>query len=304
MGQFLKNYVISGGLLLLLVACVGQGGPGGPSGGPLGAPPSGTDFGLGSSATGPQESVVAQAAPEMPDLPVAPQTDMEDPKIKVKKVEYRIEGRITAVCRDSGDQRVRKSIEAQLFCRWEGSQDPYIVCGKGRYLYIHDPETHNFLNTRTTESDSRFDFNFLFNIDTANVGLKSFSRSHKMLLAAKFDPSKDSQSEKAGKSDAFYYRDSNVSIPETPYDPPDIFGEPNDKADKDNPSDESDLIVYAWSLSYSPSVLGEQVFCSYPKMCEPGGVNTLKSFIRLGPIEFLDNNFAGADLPDPLPACD
>lgn len=302
-------------LVVFLISCVGTGGEGssGPLGGPLGPAPSpgglpsisGNPVMGGNTATG--ESEVTMGAPEMPDVPVAPQTDVEDLAIKAKPVEYRIEGKIMEACQIPGEEQIQKKFAAQLLCRFDGTSDPFLPCGKGRYLKVSDPVTHHFVNVQTSLEESRFEWAFRFNVEV--TGARSWSSKYPYLLAYYVAGPDNNKIAALNDSQGLIIKESlginespNVSPPENQGpDIPDLFGEPNDSEDKNLISDESDLIFYATRAdSNAPQDLGVQLYCNFPDMCEPG---PLGSHIYLGPMTLIDLALTGEDLPDSLPAC-
>lgn len=312
---FLKRF--SGVVLVLcLAACVGtgsEGTSGGPLGGPVGPAPnpgalpsvSGGSGISGQGATG--ETQVAMGAPEMPDVPVAPQTDVEDLELKAKAVKYRIEGKILEACVLTGADQIKKKFFAQLLCRFEGSTDPFIPCGKGRHIKVSDPVTHHFINVQTSMDESRFEWEFRFNMES--VGAQSWSSKHAMLLAYnRLEP--DGRNIAALNDSQNLIMKDSVGIGSSPTwsppedegpDIPDLFGEPNDPEDQNLISDESDFIFYAKSADQTPpQELGVQTYCNFPDMCEPG---PLGSHIYLGAMTLIDLALTGEDLPDSLPAC-
>ncbi len=294
-------------LSILLAACVGGGGSsGGPLGGPVGAPgaiPGGggvTDMGDTSVASG--ESVVSLGAPEMPDVPVAPQLDVEDYDNKPRPVEFRLEGKIISACQISNTNQVRKKIAAQLLCRWQDTQDDFTVCGKGRYIKAFDHLTHYYVEVQASETDSRFELEFTFNRSEPQARLRSFSNSHRLLLA-KYIPGNEQHVSDTLNDGKFQNigKHGLGSEDDDGYTPPFDFGETNDEADKNLSSDESELIFYARATHLAdPFELGIQKWCSQKAWCEPGPAG---SYVRLGPLSLIDLAFAGDDISESLPTC-
>ena len=308
--KFSINWLLTALVVLWLNACVGGGGGGGsvpgPLGGPVGAPaglPTAGD-GLGAIDGGSSDggTVVAMGAPEMPDVPVAPQLDIEDPEDKPRPVEFRIEGKVQSAC-TLETPKIRKKLTAQLLCRWLGTDDEFIPCGKGRYLRILDPVTHHYLDVQVSQEDSRFEWDFFFNIPDYYAKAHPFFSRHGLLLA-KYVAAPENQITDMDPKSQIQYQPHNSGIgpqDDEPYDPPFDFGDTNDEADKKLLSDESDLKFYARSgETIPPSEIGIQKFCTHTDWCEPGQHGT---HLYLGPMTLIDLALTEGDLPDSLPPC-
>ena len=294
----------NGLLLLALFGCVGSGGDptGGSGGGPVGAAPdAGSEFSAGLNAPGSVGSVTTSAAsPEMPDVPVAPNLDIEDNGQKFS--EYRIEGKITSICQEAGGSKIRKKIEGQLFCRWKGSQDSFTICGSGRYLRIVDTVTHFYLDAQASEDESRFDFEFKFNV--SDQVLSPQPEWKKTLLFAAITPKRAYEtdavlresSQGAFRETPILQNPDEVNVP-LPYDP----GPKYDSEDQNKFSDPSNLIVYVHTLGFQTNELGIQKFCISKINCEQVSNGFI---IHLGPITFLIEADGEVNSAENIPECD
>jgi len=218
---------------LALASCGAGLAPGGAGTGPVTNGTSGPNgpvaesFGLGDQA---------KAAPEMPEIMVGPSFDGQtDPSWLTKKSsEVRIRAEVTVLCQNpqATPPTVTKRIKGQVECRWAGTNDPYVPCGRERYFRIFDNLSFNFVDV-LTDAEGAFSLNFTFNLT-----LQTAMQSDTVIPAET-------------KSDA------PATITESAFG----FSPSRDSA----VSDETDLVVY---LSfYDHAGLNQQTSCTYEVFC-------------------------------------